>query len=703
MLRIRNVLPAAFVGASLWLNAPAAAQQNPVADSTARYVDSSDGRDWAGYGRTFGQQHYSPLAQISSSTVRRLGLVWSLDLEPLKNTATQPIAVDAVLYFATGLSVVHAVDATTGKLLWSYDPKAAEQAGLNLRHGWGVRGIAWWNGKIYTGTVDGRLIAIDAKSGKPVWSVQTFEPDYPAHINGAPRVFDGKVIIGYASSTGATRGYVTTYDAQTGQKLWRFDCVPGNPAEGFENQTMEKAAQTWTGEWWKHGGGGADVWNAIAYDPQTDTVFLGTGSAYVHNRKVRSADWGDNLFVSSIIALDGKTGAYKWHYQTTPGDTWDFDAVMDIELADLTIGGKVRKVLLQAPKNGFFYVIDRVTGELISAEPYAKVTWANRVDLRTGRPIENSGVRYPNRTSVEIWPSAIGAHSWMPMAYNPTTQLAYIPKIEYGTRYTDKGIDLKNWRPPADRADDFAMGVTTLPGIEPRGALLAWNPITQKPVWEVSHPTLFNGGILTTGGGLVFQGTIDGKFKSYSATTGRLLWSFDSQAPLIGTPITYTAQGNKQYVTVLTGLGMGILQASGAEGNAEKYGLDPRSQRRRVLTFSLDGQASLAPRKYEPAPPVSDPGFKIDEARATAGEGVYNRECARCHGPSVIAAIQAPDLRRSGVPLSEEAFASIVRDGGLVPNGMPAFGELTDGQLAQLRQYIRAQAQKLRPAKRQRQ
>jgi quinohemoprotein ethanol dehydrogenase len=659
-------------------------------------LDSNDGGNWPGYGRTYGEQHYSPLTQITQANVKELGLAWSRDLGP-QNSATQPIAINGLLYYATGLSVVHATDAASGKELWTYDPKAAEKAGLNLRHGWGVRGIGWWNNKIYTGTVDGRLIAIDAKRGTPVWSVQTYDPSYPAHINGAPRVFDGKVIVGYASSTGATRGYVTTYDAETGRQLWRFYTVPGNPADGFENPAMEMAAKTWAGTWWKHGGGGADVWNAIAYDPETDTVFIGTGSAYAENRRVRSADQGDNLFVSSIVALAGKSGAYKWHYQTTPGDTWDFDAVMDIELADLTINGKPRKVLMQAPKNGFFYVIDRVTGELISAKPFAKVTWATGVDLKTGRPIEAPGARYPNGAEAEIWPMGVGAHSWMPMAYNPTTRLVYIPKIEFGARYTDKDIDLKNWQPPTDRAVDVAFGFGAPVTDVMTGALVAWDPVAQKASWVLSRPTMYNGGVLTSAGGLVFQGTIDGTFNAYSASTGALLWSFSAQAPLIASPISYAAN-DEQYVTVLTGLGMGIVAGAGWGGAAEKYGLDARSQARRVLTFKVGGKSRLPPTGKTPVPPLADPQFKVDTVRAVAGEAIYDRLCSACHGPGAVAVIQAPDLRRSGIPLTAEAFERIVRGGASVPNGMPAFAELTDTQLAEVRQYLRTKAHELREA-----
>jgi quinohemoprotein ethanol dehydrogenase len=666
-----------FVAVACLVAIAAVAARSPVhiVDSTARYLDSSDGGDWPGYGRTFGEQHYSPATQIDQTNIGRLGLIWSMDLAVTENSVTQPIAVDGVLYFATGHSIVRAVDVLSGHLLWRYDPKAAEKAGLNLRIGWGSRGIAWWNKKIYTGTTDGRLIAIDCKTGKPIWSVQTFNKDTAGYISGAPRVFNGRVIIGFGGDVGNT--------------------VPGDPAAGFENEAMSMAAQTWSGDWWRFGGGGT-VWNAMAYDPETDTIYLGIGEGYPHNRRIRSEDRGDNLFTSSIVALDGKSGNYKWHYQVNPGDTWDYDAVMDIELANIIVNGTPRKVLMQAPKNGFYYVIDRVTGKLISAQPFAKVTWASRIDLNTGRPIEKPGAHYPNGTTAEIWPSEMGAHQWMPMAYSPKTQLTYIPVNELGEKFSDNGIDLKNWVPQTDRSQsgdingDIGAGLGT-------GVLLAWNPASQKAVWKVRHPTTINGGVMATAGDIVFQGTIDGTFKAYAAASGKPLWSFAAQAPIVAAPISYEVQGI-QYVTVLTGMGTGAGIFASMTAGAEKYGIDPRSQSRRVLTFALDGKATLPPATPPPRESVEDPQFKPDPLRAAAGEAIYNAHCAVCHGVSTIAATHAPDLRRSAIPLSADAFANIVRGGAFVANGMPVFGELTDEQLANLRQYVRTEAQKIRPA-----
>jgi quinohemoprotein ethanol dehydrogenase len=656
--------------------------------------DDSDGSDWPGYGRSFGQQHYSPLGDIDAGNVERLGLAWSMDL-PLGNSATEPIAVDGVLYFASGLSIVHAVDAVTGKELWVYDPEVGKAAGMNLRVGWGVRGVAWWQGKIYVGTQDGRLIALDAKNGKPVWTAHTYGDDLAAYISGAPRVLGGRVIIGYGGSNGVSRGYVTAYDAETGKFLWRFHTVPGDPSKGFENDAMAMAAKTWSGEWWKYGGGG-DVWNSIAYDEESDTVYIGVGSPYPWNHKLRSEGKGDNLFIDSIVALDGKTGAYKWHYQTVPGDTWDFDATMDIELADLEIDGKRRKVLMQAPKNGFFYVIDRTNGKLISAEPYVPVSWATKIDLRTGRPVEVPGARYDQGKPVTVSPSPLAAHNWLPMAFSPRTRLVYIPAVEFAVDFSEPSPD---WKPATDRNTDAGANMIGGPLIgrpPPAGRLIAWDPVRQREVWRVEYPTYINGGVLATGGNLVFQGSIDGMFKAFAADSGKLLWRFDTRAPMIAPPISYRADG-KQYVTVLTGLGMAYPINAAVLGGPgiEKYGLDPRSQARRVLTFAIDGKQVLPPREKAPPPP-SDPGFKPDPARLMPGAMAYSAHCLTCHGSLAVGSTHGPDLRRSAIPLDRRAFEQVVRGGALEASGMPKFPELGDSKLDDIRYYIRAQAAQLR-------
>jgi len=665
-----------------------------AAPSDALLSDSSDGDDWAGYGRTFGQQHFSPLDEISQDNVGKLGLAWSIDLPPV-TAMGEPLEVGDVLYYAAGLSVIHAVDARNGKQLWSYDPKVGEVGGLNMRVGWGVRGIAWWNGTIFTGTQDGRLIALDAKTGRLLWTAQTIEPTDAAHVNGAPRVFGGKVLIGFAGTTGAMRGYVSAYDAETGKLAWRFYTVPGNPADGFEDKAQEMAAKTWSGKWWEKGGGGM-VWNSMSYDPDTGTVFIGTGSPYPWNHRIRSEGKGDNLFVDSIVALEVNTGKYRWHYQTVPGDTWDLDAIQDIELADIEIGGKLRKVLLQAPKNGFLYVIDRITGEFISAEPIVDVTWASHVDKKTGRPVEVPGARYQDGKPVLISPTSAGAHNWMAMAFSPKTGLAYIPANHFSAYYSE--IDYE-WKPTKYRKVDGGVNILGGPAFGTKGAtgeLIAWSPARQQKVWSKPYPTHLNGGVLATGGNLVFQGSLDGILRGFAADSGELVWQFDAKTPIMAAPITYRA-GGKQYVTVLTGSGMGVAMfAPTMHGDdIERFGVDPQSQDRRVLTFAIGGTEQLPPRR-KPAPPPPDPDFAYDPSRMQAGYIGWSLHCLNCHGDRAIGMGSAPDLRRSAIIQDKDAFEQIVRGGALEAQGMPKYAEFDDRKLEDVRHYIRARASQLR-------
>ena len=473
----------------------------PVIESVAepRY-ESAAAVDWPAYGRTSDQQHFSPLKQINTGNVGRLSLAWSLELQS-GNTNTQPIEVNGVLYFAMAYSVVHAVDAVTGKLLWKYDPEVYKTAGDRFRIGWGSRGIAWWNGKVYTVTHEGNAIAIDANTGKPLWSTPTLEKDTASYVTGAPRVFAGKLIIGNSGDNGAIRGQVTALDAETGEFAWRFWVVPGNPADGFEDKAMEMAAKTWAGEWWKYGGGGTP-WNSFAFDEETDTVFVGTGNGYPFSHRLRSAGKGDNLFLASVVALDVNTGQYRWHYQTNPAEHWDYTTTQDLELTDLVIDGVLRRVLMTAPKNGFYYVIDRNTGELISAEPFVKVNWASSIDLDTGRPVEHPDARYEDKPFT-AWPFSYGGHNWQPMAYSPLTGLTYIPTVEMGGTFTDTLAE-SNWNPPTEVPSGVAISFDA-DNDDPKentGALVAWDPVKQRSVWRVEVPRMAPGGVIATAGGL---------------------------------------------------------------------------------------------------------------------------------------------------------------------------------------------------------
>lgn len=667
-------------------DAPQAAAHS-YESATTRYLDSSAAADWPGYGRTFGEQHFGALTQINDQSISRLGLKWFMDLGP-GNPVTQPVEVGGTLFFSSGLSIVHALDARSGKLLWRYDSRVAEHAGAEMRHSWGIRGLAWWDDKVYTGTVDGRLIALDARTGRELWTVQTTKPGSGQYITGAPRAFAGKVIIGQSGSDFTPhRGYATAYDARTGRQLWRFYVVPGNPAEGFENEAMQMAARTWKGDWWKWGGGG-EPWNAFSYDAQTDTVFIGTGNGFPWNRRLRSEDHGDNLFVSCLIAVAGATGKYKWHYQFNPGDTWDYDAAADIELADLSIDGRLRKLAIIAPKNGFFYVIDRITGKLISAEKYARVTWAEKIDPTSGRPVEVADERYPQGRDFELWPSARGAHSWMPMAYSPQTMLAYIPKLEHGLTYNDRGITAEHWQPFG-----VTLGAARPDPLDNTSALLAWNPVTQKAAWQVDTFGGWGGGVLATAGNLVFQGQLNGRLSAYAADSGKELWSFAAQAPVLAAPITYSVDG-VQYVTAMAGMGVSPSTEPASLGGLV---IDGRTQKRRVLTFALDASAHL-PAAPEPAiikaPP--DPGYAPDGTQQQRGLALYAEHCMVCHGIGAIAGGGAPDLRASPLLLSLPALTSTLHDGALVSRGMPKFAELNGDEIAALRQYLRARAADLR-------
>lgn len=653
-----------------------------------------DPKNWAGFGRTAGEQHFSPLADINDTNVAKLGLVWSMDLPP-QNSVSTPLAMDGVLYTATGYSIVRAIDAATGKLIWEYDSKAAELAGRKLRQGWGIRGLAYGRGRIFVGTHDGRLVALDAKGGQVAWEARTVPLDNASFISGPPRYFDGKVIIGFGGGdVSAVRGYVTTYDAQTGKQLWRFHTVPGNPADGFESDAMKMAAKTWAGEWWKYGGGGT-VWNAMTYDRSTDSMIIGVGNGSPWNHKIRSAGKGDNLFLASVVALDATTGAYKWHYQVNPGESWDYNASMDMELADLTIDGKLRHVLMTAPKNGFFYVIDRTNGKLISAEPFVKVTWAKGIDKRTGRPIEVPDARYPDGKTFTMWPSPVGAHTWLPMAFSPQRGLVYIPAIEMATSYNDVGITRENWvRTPGNAVDGAAIPNFVVKDAGPTNAtssLLAWDPVRQRAAWKVPTPGPWNGGVMATGGNLVFQGRIDGQFNAYAADSGRQLWSFAAQAPVTAAPISYSVNG-RQYVTVLTGMGT----SGAAFGALLPVSIDYRTQARRILTFAIGGKATLPVSKPEKLRAADDPSFAASAAQEEQGAVAYAQHCAVCHGVDVIAAGHAPDLRGSTVPTDAATFAAVVRDGGLVANGMPRFEEFDDAKLAAVRQYVRSRGAALR-------
>ncbi|HXU09221.1 MAG TPA: PQQ-dependent dehydrogenase, methanol/ethanol family, partial [Blastocatellia bacterium] len=469
-----------------------ASKQTAVDRARIINADKEPG-NWMTHGRTYDEQRFSPLKQINDGNVTQLGLAWYFDMDTDRGQESTPIVVDGVMYFTSAWSKVFAVNAETGAPLWSYDPKVPPEWGANACCDVVNRGVAIWQRKVFVGTLDGRLVALDAATGKPVWETLTVDRQFRYTITGAPRIVDGKVIIGNGGAEFGVRGYVSAYDAVTGKMLWRFYTVPGDPSKPFESPALERAAKTWTGEWWKAGGGGT-VWDSIVYDSELDLIYLGVGNGSPWNRRIRSPGGGDNLYLSSIVAIKAKTGEYVWHYQETPGEMWDYTATQQIILADIQIDGRQRKVILHATKNGFFYVLDRATGALISAKPYTFVTWATGIDMKTGRPNETVNARYPGKEGVPLAPSPLGAHNWQPMSYSPLTGLVYIPVQDMGFLYKSQddyqskalafntGLDMV----AAEMPQDPKMKKLILDTI--KGRLVAWDPVKQKQVWNVNRP-----------------------------------------------------------------------------------------------------------------------------------------------------------------------------------------------------------------------
>jgi PQQ-dependent dehydrogenase (methanol/ethanol family) len=531
------------------------AQTRPPA-VTARTLQTPPPGEWLGYGRDQAETHFSPLTQISTTTVTGLTRAWSTELGAPGSLETTPLVSNGVLYATGPWSTVFAMDARTGAMKWTWDPKLPTTGGPRLCCGAVNRGVALYNGLVFVGLLDGRLVALNAGTGTPAWDVQTsvdLKESYS--ITGAPRVVKGKVIIGNGGAENAVRGYISAYDAMTGALAWRFFTVPGDPSKPFEHPELAKAARTWTGEWWKYGGGGT-AWDAMAYDAEADLLYVGTGNGGPWDRNFRSPQGGDNLFLASILAIKPDTGRLAWHFQQVPGDQWDYTTTQPMSLADLRINGRTRKVLLQAPKNGFFYVIDRLTGQFISGEPFTTTNWATKLDPATGRPIESPQARY-GLTPVTLTPGPPGAHNWQPMSFHPGTGLVYFPVRVNAFQYS---ID------PAYKYNKGGrnLGVIAGPGALPRVSgeetntasafLLAWDPVAQKERWRVNFTGAgTGGGTLATGGMLVFEADPQGALVAYHAGTGARLWS----APAgngAATPVTYELDG-RQYVVVAGGRG----------------------------------------------------------------------------------------------------------------------------------------------------
>ena len=699
MDRSRTLAVGIAIGCALALAAcqrspqpPAAAPVKPAAQvDAARLTNAApDGANWMSTGRTYDEQRHSPLTKINADNAAQLGLAWHHDLDAVnRGQQATPIVVDGVMYVTTAWSKVFALDAKTGQQLWAFDPQVPGDWGINACCDVVNRGVAVWQGKVYVGTLDGRLIALDAATGKPAWDVLTIDKSKRYAITGAPRIVKGKVLIGNAGSELGVRGYISAYDADSGKMLWRFYTVPGAPSLGFENKALEMAAKTWKGSWWTLGGGGT-VWDGIAYDPELDLVYFGTSNGVPWNRKLRSPGGGDNLFLSSIVAVKADTGEYVWHYQATPGDEWDYDSTNQLILATLNIAGSDRKVVMQASKNGVFYVLDRATGAFISAKPFVNVTWAKGFDPKTGRPIENPAARYSKTGKTFVsQPGAGGGHSWHPMSFSPETGLVYIPALDLQMSYTSE-LNRKPSKYTFNIGYDFAAAslpqVAAIKAGAKAGAvghLSAWDPVAQKEVWRVQYAQPWAGGVLSTAGNLVFQGTPMGELIAYSADKGTKLWSATTQTGIVAAPVTYEVDG-EQYVAVEVGYG-GALPIASGEIARDKHA---PTNTPRILVYALGGKDTL-PVDQPLALPLDPPTSTAPTAVIDKGFKVYHPYCSNCHGDAAVSGSFIPDLQHSPALADESIWESIVLGGARKARGMVSFSdELSKEDADAVRAYV---------------
>lgn len=667
---------------------PAHADGN-VTDS--RLVAESDsGNNWLRKSGNASGQYFSALSDIDDDNVSELGVAWMTELPISDGIAGTPIVVDGVIYLGAAYSVVFALDARTGGIIWSYDPGVKSAFGQVPALSWlarANRGVAVGDGRVFLSTADCRLIALDAATGKKSWEALTCDVEQGYGISDSPYYGGGKVFVGNAGSESGekNRGYVSAYDAVTGKRLWRFYTVPSDDPAENTTPAMKLAAATWTGDALSRFGGGGSNWNSMTYDPADGVLFFGTGGALPYIYGERSPEGGDALFTSSVLAVNADTGEYLWHYQTTPEDSWEYNATMNIVLADLTIGGELREALLIAPKNGFEYVLDRRTGELLSAGKYAYVNWATHINPESGRPVLDPAAEYWNRepgSKVLVWPNMWGAHSWNPMAYSPQTKLLYIPVIDIPSEVT--------WLGDGDFTDTLKL-VTEVEGeaFDP-GKLVAYDPAAQKPVWSVAHELPFNGGVLATAGNLVFQGDALGVFTAYRADDGAALWSMSTGSTIGAAPASY-AVDDIQYVLLPAGVGGGLQYVY-----PELHAVDRAQGPTRLIAFRLGGRQDVAMpeiSRRDPPPRIESGGAAEDVA---SGASLYAANCAFCHGKNAVGRYggSVPDLRYAGEE-AHDTWHAIVVGGSRQTNGMPA-QEISVAESEQIRRYILSLAAALR-------
>jgi quinohemoprotein ethanol dehydrogenase len=660
-------------------------------DSASIKANTATSNDWPTIGLDYGETRFSKLNQINTDNVKKLGLVWSYSLDSSRGVEATPVVVDGIMYQTASWSVVHAIDARTGKKIWSFDPGVDREKGYKGCCDVVNRGVAVYKGKVFVAAYDGRLIALDAATGAKVWEKDTLiDHDHSYTITGAPRAFNGKVVIGQGGAEYGARGYVTAYDTETGNLAWRWFTVPGDPSKPFEDASMEAAAKTWdpAGKYWLNGGGGTP-WDTMTYDPDLNLVFIGTGNGSPWNRNVRSPSGGDNLYLASLVALNADTGQYVWHYQETPGDHWDYTSTQPMILADITIDGAPRKVILHAPKNGFFFVIDRTNGKFISAQNFVDVNWATGYDAN-GRPIEVPAAR--GDAPYDSIPGPFGAHNWHPMSYNPQTGLVYLPAQGVPLNLTPEKSVVQNAATPGKFGGTTGWNVGfVLNGEPPKapafGRLLAWDPVKQKEAWRAEYVAPWNGGTLTTAGNLVFQGTADGRFIAYNATSGEKLWETPTGTGVVAAASTYMVDGT-QYVSVAVGWG-GVFGISQRVTELQSPGT--------VYTFAVDGKAPLPNFvKYQTEGLLA--GVKYDPKDVPDGTAIYVAACATCHG--VPGVDKGGNVRNLGY-VSTETITNLkdfVFKGPFRDQGMPDFsGKLTEADVVKIQAFIQGTADAIRP------
>jgi PQQ-dependent dehydrogenase (methanol/ethanol family) len=654
--------------------------------------ESGKGVNWFLKGGNFNGEHFSPLNEINTSNVSELGLEWVSEIPAPDGISATPIVVDGVIYFSAAYSVAFAVEAKSGEILWSFDPNVRASFADKPQSSWLARvnrGVAVWNGKVYVTTADCRLIAVDAASGKELWSQLTCDPAQGYGISDSAYVGGGMVFVGNAGSEShqKTRGYVTAYDAASGKQRWRFFIVPSDKADENTSAAMKLAAATWSGTALEQYGGGGNSWNEMTYDAETGLLFFGTSGAipYIHSQ--RAPDGGDNLFLSSVVAVNTRTGEYAWHYQTVTEDNWDYNATMNIVLADLEIGGEDRETLLIAPKNGFFYVLDKRTGELLSAEKYAKVNWATHINMETGRPAYDPAGEYwslPEGESSAVWPNMWGAHSWNPMAWHPGEELAYIPVVDIPSITTNES--------GGESSDTLEM-FTEVDGkpFSP-GKLLAWDPVLQKARWSVGREFPFNGGVMATGGGLVFQGDALGAFEAFDAANGKLLWRVMTGTAINAAPVSYALDG-EQFVLIPVGAGGGVQFAY-----PELHAGDRPQGPTRLMAFTLASDREIPLVKIGPRVLPEQPELTATEDQVDEGRWLYADNCGGCHGKNGIARFggSVPDLRYAAKDV-HDTWPAIVVGGSRSANGMPPF-PLSVDEAEAIRMYVLSLSVALRDA-----